>query len=129
MAGAAGCPATLSASAKDLGSPAASEPFVSALDYRNNQLVVGTAAELGCDRLAAERVNWTGDVPPPPGSRVQCKIRCKAAGGRLHPVPPGSDRVEVRFGEPLRARHRPGRSFIEGDRRLGGGMVRANKRR
>ncbi|MFZ4847762.1 MAG: tRNA 2-thiouridine(34) synthase MnmA [Caldilinea sp.] len=110
---------------KGLGLAGASEPlFVLALDYRNNQLVVGTAAELGCDRLAAERVNWTGDLPPPPGSRVQCKIRYKAQAVDCILYPQGSDRVEVRFSEPLRD-ITPGQGavFYEGDHCLGGGII------
>jgi tRNA-specific 2-thiouridylase len=86
--------------------------------------VVGTAAELGCDRLAAERVNWTGDVPPPPGSRVQCKIRYKAQAVDCILYPQGNDRAEVRFSEPLRdVTPGQGAVFYEGDHCLGGGII------
>ncbi len=110
---------------KGLGIAGAAEPlFVLELDYRNNALVVGTAAELGRDRLIAERVNWTLDEPPPAGARVQCKIRYKAKAVECTLFPIGVDQVEVRFDAPLRD-IAPGQGavFYDGDLCLGGGVI------
>ncbi|MCS6825638.1 MAG: tRNA 2-thiouridine(34) synthase MnmA [Caldilinea sp.] len=110
---------------KGLGIAGAAEPlFVLELDYRNNALVVGTAAELGRDRLTAERVNWTLDEPPPAGVRVQCKIRYKAKAVECTLFPIGQDCVEVHFDAPLRD-ITPGQGavFYDGDLCLGGGII------
>ncbi|MEJ5247883.1 MAG: tRNA 2-thiouridine(34) synthase MnmA [Caldilinea sp.] len=110
---------------KGLGIAGAAEPlFVLELDYRNNALVVGTAAELGRDRLIAERVNWTLDEAPPAGARVQCKIRYKAKAVECTLFPIGVDQVEVRFDAPLRD-IAPGQGavFYDGDLCLGGGVI------
>lgn len=110
---------------KGLGIAGAAEPlFVLELDYRNNALVVGTAAELGRDRLIAERVNWTLDEAPPAGARVQCKIRYKAKAVECTLFPIGVDRVEVRFDAPLRD-IAPGQGavFYDGELCLGGGVI------
>lgn len=110
---------------KGLGISGATEPlFVLELDYRNNALVVGTAAELGQDRLIAERVNWTLDEPPPAGARVQCKIRYRAKAVDCTIFPIGQDCVEVQFDAPLRD-ITPGQGavFYDGDLCLGGGVI------
>jgi len=125
---------------KGLGISGATEPFfVLELDYRNNQLVIGAAAELGRDRLIAERVNWTLDKAPRAGARLQCKIRYKAKAVDctvfpldrvpldrvpLESIPSVGDRVEVRFDEPLRD-ITPGQGavFYDGDHCLGGGII------
>jgi len=114
---------------KGLGIAGAPEPyFVIELDYRHNTLVVGPAAELGRDRLLAERVNWTLDVAPPAGARVQCKIRYKAQGGDCTLFPLTEDCVEVRFDAPLRD-ITPGQGavFYDGDLCLGGGVIARNE--
>lgn len=98
--------------------------YVLELDYRNNRLIIGTAAELGKDRLVAERVNWTLDEPPPAGARIQCKIRYKARAVDCTVFALPDDRVEVRFDEPLRD-IAPGQSavFYDGEHCLGGGVI------
>ena len=114
---------------KGLGIKGAAEPlFVLELDYRNNQLVIGTAAELGKDRLIAERVNWTLDEAPPAGARLQCKIRYKAKAVDCVVYPLPGDHVEVRFDEPLRDIS-PGQGavFYDGDHCLGGGIIARNQ--
>ncbi len=110
---------------KGLGIKGAAEPiFVLELDYRKNQLVVGTAAELGREWLVAERVNWTLDVAPRPGTRVQCKIRYKANPVDCALFPLADGRVEVRFDQPLRD-IAPGQGavFYDADLCLGGGII------
>ena len=53
--------------------------YVVGTEPATNTLVVGTAAELGRDRLLAARVNWVADTPTPGPLRAQVKIRYKAA--------------------------------------------------
>ncbi|MBK8800125.1 MAG: tRNA 2-thiouridine(34) synthase MnmA [Anaerolineales bacterium] len=110
---------------KGLGIAGAAEPlFVVELDYHNNTLVIGGAAELGKDRLIAARVAWTLDVAPAPGAHVQCKVRYKAQAVDCTIFPLADGRVEVRFAEPLRD-ITPGQGavFYDGDLCLGGGII------
>ena len=114
---------------KGLGIAGAPEPFfVIELDYRHNTLVVGPAAELGRDRLLAERVNWTLGAAPLAGARVQCKIRYKAQAVDCTLFPLADDRVEVRFDAPLRD-ITPGQGavFYDGNLCLGGGVIARNE--
>jgi tRNA-specific 2-thiouridylase len=99
----AGLPGYTVGQRKGLGISGAGEAlFVLELDHARNALVVGTAAELGRDRLVATGVNWTMSAPVPPGTRAACKIRYKARAVpcTLHPLPGGD--VEVRLDEALR---------------------------
>ena len=110
---------------KGLGIGGAGEPlFVVEMDHAANTLVVGTAAELGRDRLTARDVSWTLDAPVAAGTAVQCKIRYRArpAACTLHPL--DATTVEVRFDEPL-AGVTPGQGaiFYDGDLCLGGGII------
>jgi len=120
-----GLPAYTIGQRKGLGISGVGEPlFVLELDYLHNTLVVGTAAELGRDRLVAEHVNWTLDEAPPAGSHMQCKIRYKARAVACTVFPQGDARVEVRLDEPLRD-ITPGQGavFYDGDLCLGGGII------
>ncbi len=121
----AGLPGYTIGQRKGLGISGAAEAlFVLELDYRHNTLVVGTAAELGRERLVAERVTWTLDAAPPAGSRIQCKIRYKAQAVDCVIYPQAGGRVLVRFDEPLRD-ITPGQGaiFYDGDLCLGGGII------
>jgi tRNA-specific 2-thiouridylase len=110
---------------KGLGIGGAGEPlFVIEMDHATNTLIVGTAAELGRDRLIARDVNWTLDTPVPAGTSAQCKIRYRAwpAACTLNPL--DATTVAVRFAEPL-AGVTPGQGaiFYDGDLCLGGGII------
>ncbi len=113
---------------KGLGLSGAAEPlFVIDLDPARNAVVVGTADELGRDRLCAEQVSWTSGAPPAPGTPAQVKIRYKAqaVACTLHPQPEGA--VEVRLAEPVRG-ITPGQSAVfyggaSGEVVLGGGAI------
>jgi tRNA-specific 2-thiouridylase len=110
---------------KGLGISGAPEPlFVLELDSAANALIVGTAGELGRDRLTVHDMNWTLDKPVPDGAAVDCKIRYRAtpAPCTLHPQP--GDVVEARFSQPLRG-ITPGQGavFYAGDLCLGGGII------
>ncbi|MBE2236325.1 MAG: tRNA 2-thiouridine(34) synthase MnmA [Caldilineaceae bacterium] len=116
---------------KGLGIAGAAEPlFVLELDYHNNTLIIGGAAELGKDRLIAERVTWTQDVAPATGAHVQCKVRYKAQAVDCTIFPLGDSRVEVQFVAPLRD-ITPGQGaiFYDDDLCLGGGIIARDEAR
>ncbi len=113
---------------KGLGISGTPEPyFVLELDRARNALIVGTAAELGRDRLIATHVNWTLGAPVAAGTAATCKIRYRAepVACTLYPqADHAGSRVEVRFASPLRD-ITPGQGavFYQGDLCLGGGII------
>jgi tRNA-specific 2-thiouridylase len=114
---------------KGLGLSGASEPlYVLDLDSEHNRLIVGTLDELGKSELLAVGVNWTLDEPVVDGMAVQCKIRYSAHPAMCTLHPEASDRVRVRFAEPLRD-ITPGQGavFFDGDHCLGGGIIAKEK--
>jgi tRNA-specific 2-thiouridylase len=86
--------------------------------------VLGTAEELGQDRLTAGRVNWTSSRPPSEPIRAEVKIRYRAAPawGEVTPLP--GDRAAVVFDQPMRD-ITPGQAavFYSGEVCLGGGVI------
>jgi tRNA-specific 2-thiouridylase len=109
---------------KGLGVTAPEPLYVIGMNPYRNALIVGTADELGDDRLTANRVNWiSGRVPHAPFD-CDVKIRYKAKAVPAHVIPTGSDTIEVRFDTPLRD-ITPGQAAIlyDGDICLGGGII------
>ncbi len=108
--------------------------YVTRLDVASNTVTVGPREELLGSELAAERVNWLVDAPPPEGwHKVAIKIRythTPAAGAiRVLPGEPGNgedqgSRVQVRFDLPQVA-ITPGQAavFYHGQIVLGGGWI------
>jgi tRNA-specific 2-thiouridylase len=98
--------------------------YVVGTQPETNTLVVGTVAELGRDRLVAERVNWTAGAPPAGPIRAEVKIRYKAAPAWASVTPLPGARAEVDFDEPLRD-ITPGQAavFYAGEVCLGGGII------
>lgn len=109
---------------KGLGIAAPEPLFVLRLEPASNQLVVGSAGELGRSQLAARDVNWIAGQPPAPAFRAQVKIRYKATPAPATVEADGDDGVIVRFDAPLRD-ITPGQAavFYDGDRCLGGGLI------
>jgi tRNA-specific 2-thiouridylase len=109
-----------------LGIAAAQPLYVLALDRARNAVVVGTAAELGSDRLTTGPVNWIAGAPPAESFRCAAQIRYRArpAPATVSVRPDGG--AEARFDEPLRDIS-PGQAavFYAGDRCLGGGVIAA----
>jgi tRNA-specific 2-thiouridylase len=109
---------------KGLGVTAPEPLYVIGMNPYRNALIVGTADELGDDRLTANRVNWiSGRVPHAPFD-CDVKIRYKAKAVPAHVILTGSDTIEVRFDTPLRD-ITPGQAAIlyDGDICLGGGII------
>ena len=89
-----------------------------------NALVVGSAAELGGDRLMAGRWNWIAGEAPGAPLRGEVKIRYKAAPAWATITPLPGSRAEVVFDHPLRDIS-PGQAAVlyDGDVCLGGGII------
>lgn len=109
---------------KGLGVTAPEPLYVIGMNPYRNALIVGTADQLGDDRLTANRVNWiSGRVPDAPFD-CDVKIRYKAKAVPAHVIPTGEASIEVRFDTPLRD-ITPGQAAIlyDGDTCLGGGII------
>jgi len=89
-----------------------------------NTLVVGTAGELGGDRLVAGRVSWIAGEAPAGPLRAEVKIRYKAAPAWATVTPLPGQQAQVVFDHPLRD-ITPGQAavFYDGEVCLGGGII------
>jgi len=109
---------------KGIGIAAAEPLYVIGTALDRNALIVGTAAELGSDRLRATRVNWVSGSPPASPLRAQVKIRYKAAPAWATVTPIEGNQVEVTFENRLRD-ITPGQAavFYADEVCLGGGLI------
>jgi len=111
---------------KGIGVPGAEALYVIELRPETNTLVVGTAAEMGRDRLTARPVNWISGRAPAEPFRAEVKIRYKAVPAWAT-VTPGPDlSAHVVFDRRLRD-ITPGQAAVFYAERvcLGGGMITA----
>ncbi len=102
-----------------------SEPlYVLEIRPAENALVVGTAGELGRDRLAASQVHFVAGKPPELPARVTAKIRYRASEAAATIERVEGERAWVTFDAPLRD-ITPGQGvvFYQGERVLGGGII------
>ena len=109
---------------KGLGVQAAEPLYVIGMNPYRNALVVGTADELGSNRLTAHRVNWVSGQTPAAPFDCQVKIRYKSTPVDARVTPVGDDQIEVAFGQPMRD-ITPGQAAIlyDGEVCLGGGII------
>jgi tRNA-uridine 2-sulfurtransferase len=109
---------------KGLGLLSPSPLYVISIDSEHKQVTVGTEQELQRESLRAQRLNWISIAGLEGEMRVQVKIRHRhePAWATLRSV--GSDEVEVRFDEPVRA-VTPGQAavFYFEDEVVGGGWI------
>ncbi len=108
---------------KGLGLDTPQPLFVLELQAETNTVVVGSAEQLGRDRLIADHVNWV-NVPPsgPFACTVKIRYRSPDHAAVVHPL--SASQVEVHFDEALRD-IAPGQAavFYQGERVLGGGII------
>jgi tRNA-specific 2-thiouridylase len=112
---------------RGLGVGQASAMYVTSIDAGANRLVVGPAADLERDRLAATGVNFIACEPPREPLRVQARIRHGHAPVPATVVVTGDSDAQVVFDEPQRA-ITPGQSVVwyRDDLVVGGGVIRAD---
>jgi tRNA-specific 2-thiouridylase len=110
---------------KGLRLPSPVPMYVLRKDIGTNALVVGTAGELGVDRLTAGAVNWIAGRPMPAAFTAQVKTRytAKAQAAEVTPVERGS-RAHVEFEQKQRD-ITPGQAavFYVDDVVVGGGII------
>jgi tRNA-specific 2-thiouridylase len=112
------------------GLPAYTEAlYVLEKQAENNTLIVGTASQLGSSQFLVRPVNWiSGEAPELPLScSVKIRYRANPVSSRLSTFDNSSLLVETDL--PLRD-ITPGQSavFYEGEKVLGGGIIRADGR-
>ena len=109
---------------RGLGLAAAEPLYVLEVDAARDTVVVGSRTQLERPGLVTGAVNWLLPSPPPPGTRVDVKIRAHhtPAAARLEPRANGT--AEVWFDVP-QAAVTPGQLavFYAGDRVLGGAPI------
>ena len=107
---------------KGLGALGARQ-YVVGIRPETNVVLIGDLDALLCRTATAERLRWVSGGPPPPGTRVDAKIRYKSAPAPATLTVEG-DSAEVRFDEPQRA-ITPGQAvvFYDGEVVLGGGTI------
>jgi len=113
---------------KGLGVTGPEPLYVLQMNPAQNTLIVGTLAELGADRLTANRVNWVNGQPPTESIQAQVKIRYKAKAVPATVTMLEDNRMAVQFDEPVRD-ITPGQGAIvyDGDICLGGGIIERRK--
>jgi tRNA-specific 2-thiouridylase len=113
---------------KGIGIAAAEPLYVIGTAPDRNALIVGTADELGSDRLRATRVNWVSGSPPASPLRAQVKIRYKAAPAWATVTPLEGNQAEVTFENRLRD-ITPGQAavFYADEVCLGGGLIQRSE--
>jgi tRNA-uridine 2-sulfurtransferase len=106
----------------NVGSP--TPLYVLNIDPESHRVTVGADAELGTDRLRANRVNWINIAELTGPMRVKAKIRHRHEPAWATLAPAGPDEVVASFDEPQRA-VTPGQSavFYDGDEVVGGGWI------
>jgi tRNA-specific 2-thiouridylase len=97
--------------------------YVVGLEPERDLVLIGPDDALYARTAFAERLRFTSGSPPPPGTRVETKIRYKSRPASAT-VRVWGDVAEVQFDEPQRA-ITPGQAivFYEGEEVLGGGTL------
>ncbi len=109
---------------KGIGVSAPVPLYVLGTRPEDNAVIVGEQAELGADRLTAQRVHWIAGAPPDAALQAEVKIRYKAPPVPAQVIPIGDTAADVVFSQRLRD-ITPGQAavFYQGDVCLGGGII------
>ncbi len=109
---------------KGLGISAPQAMYVINKNMADNSLVVGTANELGQQKLIAHQVTFIGNHVPTVPIPVKAKIRYKTKEAAAMLTPLSKGRIELLFDAPLRD-ITPGQAvvFFKGEQTLGGGII------
>ncbi|MDM8529011.1 tRNA 2-thiouridine(34) synthase MnmA [Anaerolineales bacterium HSG24] len=109
---------------KGLGIHSAKKMYVLDMDPTTNNLMVGTAAELGQQELYAHEVNYISGQAPTESMPVTAKIRYKSRETEAILTCLPDQRAHVAFSKPLRD-ITPGQSvtFFQGEQVIGGGII------
>jgi tRNA-specific 2-thiouridylase len=108
---------------KGLGIALGEPHFVIRIEPDTRRVVLGKREDLATRHLTADRTNWLVDPPTAPlGCRVKIRYNTPASAATVLALP--SDRLEVRFDEPVFG-VAPGQAVVcyEADRVLGGGWI------
>lgn len=108
---------------RGLGLPDQAPWYVTGLDPAHNRLIVGRDHDLYSRNLCAFSANWLVP-PPPPGTRVQARIRSTHRGSKARLVRQEYDRFELEFDSDQRA-VTPGQYVVlyQNDRVIGSGEI------
>ncbi len=109
---------------KGLGIAAPAPLYVLAKNVGANQLLVGTADELGSQEMNVEKINWIAGRAPDELIRAEVKIRYAAKEAWAEIVPIGASQAQITFDAPQRD-ITPGQAavFYNGEICLGGGII------
>jgi len=99
--------------------------YVISIDPQTNSLVVGPESCLFTNTLNAGDLTWISGFPPDDNLQLKAKIRYQAPESTVKLLP-GVGCIQVIFDTPVKA-PAPGQSivFFNGDRVLGGGIIRS----
>jgi len=108
---------------KGLGIATGEKNFVTHIDPKRHEVVVGKRESLLCSGLTADRLRWIG-APPEVGSVANVRIRHRHAGatGVIQKI--NADSVEISFPDGVES-VAPGQAVVlyDGPRVLGGGWI------
>ncbi len=109
---------------KGLGIAAPAPLYVLAKNVATNQLLVGTADELGSQEMNVDKINWIAGRAPDEPIRAEVKIRYAAKEAWAEIVPIGASQAQITFDAPQRD-ITPGQAavFYAGEICLGGGII------
>ncbi|MCK9332299.1 MAG: tRNA 2-thiouridine(34) synthase MnmA [Candidatus Cloacimonetes bacterium] len=98
--------------------------YVIAIDYEQNQIVIGEESDLFCDSLYVEGLNWVSITEPRSVLECKAKIRLAHSPQLCSVQKQKEDLYRVMFREPV-ASITPGQviAFYEGDMLLGAGFI------
>lgn len=98
--------------------------YVTSINVKNNEIIVGPKKYLYSDILIATDLHWIAPLKKYASASISAKIRSAAVAAPCNIFPEGNDTIKVLFASP-RESITPGQSvvFYAGDTVLGGGII------